>query len=366
MLADLPITVAPDEAPAKHAVYLMTDADDRPVQLLAVKNLRASLRNRLGEKDGRAVDLSAIVKHVHYRPVSSTFEADLVWLEAARRHFPDRYAGWLGFRTAWWVHVNPDSTYPRFTKTTDPTHSTGVYVGPVGDKHDAQKLVHNVEALFDLCRDYGVLQKSPAGACNWKQMGRCVGPCDGTISLERYGEVVADAAEALASPELAMAKLQGEMLAASGDMDFEKAAAVKARIDEIAKLRKHPFKHIAPLDRFRWLAMMPGPRKGKAKLFTATPTTFTDVAGIIADPKQASALLREILATPAVAGSPDTASLERMSLFTHHQTIAKAKQEGVFVRLDELDEKALRSAFKKVAAREVAESDDEGATREVS
>ncbi|MEM8875668.1 MAG: hypothetical protein AAGD32_15590 [Planctomycetota bacterium] len=364
-LADLPTTVAPDDAPAKHAVYLMTDADDRPVQLLAVKNLRASLRNRLSEKEGKAVDLSTVVKDVHYRPVSSTFEADLVWLEAARRHFPDRYAGWLGFRTAWWVHVNPDTTYPRFTKTTDPTLSTGIYVGPIGDKHDAQKLVHKVEALFDLCRDYGVLQKAPAGACNWKQMGRCVGPCDGTITLEQYGKIVADAAEALAVPELATAKLQGEMLAASGAMDFEKAAAVKARIDDIAKLRKHPYKFIAPMTRFRWLAVMPGPRKGTAKLFTAIPTQF-DVAGVIDDPKQASALLRHLLETPDPERPTDAAGLERMSLFTHHQTIAKAKQEGVFLRLDEFDDRALRNAFKKVAAREVAESDDEGATREVS
>ena len=35
-------------APAKWAVYLLSDADDRPVQLLCVKNLRYSLKRRLG------------------------------------------------------------------------------------------------------------------------------------------------------------------------------------------------------------------------------------------------------------------------------------------------------------------------------
>src|SRR5205823_6459030 len=34
--------------PAKWVVYLFTDADDQPVQLLCVKNLRASLKRRLG------------------------------------------------------------------------------------------------------------------------------------------------------------------------------------------------------------------------------------------------------------------------------------------------------------------------------
>ena len=36
------------EVPAKWCVYLLADASGRPVQLLCVKNLRASLANRLG------------------------------------------------------------------------------------------------------------------------------------------------------------------------------------------------------------------------------------------------------------------------------------------------------------------------------
>ena len=37
--------------PAKWVVYLMSDVDDRPVQLLCVKNLRNSLKRRLGGED---------------------------------------------------------------------------------------------------------------------------------------------------------------------------------------------------------------------------------------------------------------------------------------------------------------------------
>ena len=35
------------QAPAKWAVYLFADAEDRPLQLLCVKNLRYSLKRRL-------------------------------------------------------------------------------------------------------------------------------------------------------------------------------------------------------------------------------------------------------------------------------------------------------------------------------
>ena len=83
--------------PAKWVVYLMTDADDRPVQLLCVKNLRYSLERRLG--DGETVGLSKrvnyreIVRHIHWRRVYSAFEADVVYLEAARHFFPQTYRG---------------------------------------------------------------------------------------------------------------------------------------------------------------------------------------------------------------------------------------------------------------------------------
>src|SRR3954470_11121853 len=81
------------QAPAKWAVYLLADAEDRPVQLLCVKNLRYSLRRRLGPEDvdagpSRRVDYREIVRRVHWRRVDSALEADWVYYEAARLLFP--------------------------------------------------------------------------------------------------------------------------------------------------------------------------------------------------------------------------------------------------------------------------------------
>src|SRR6266545_2898472 len=56
-------------APAKWVVYLLADERDQPVQLLCVKNLRYSLRRRLGEPDegapaSKRVDLRQVVRRV--------------------------------------------------------------------------------------------------------------------------------------------------------------------------------------------------------------------------------------------------------------------------------------------------------------
>ena len=193
-------------APGKWVVYLLADGEDKPVQLLCVKNLRYSLERRLGTADPldgptKRVNYREIVRRVYYTRVDSAFEADIVYLEVARQVFPQTYRGMTGLRPAWFVHVNPETTYPRYVKTNNPTGKTGQYFGPIEDKHAAQKLVHTVENLFDLCRDYSILTQSPnAGPCPWKQMGKCVGPCDGSISLDAYRDLIAYSTRALIDP----------------------------------------------------------------------------------------------------------------------------------------------------------------------
>ncbi|MBV8782006.1 MAG: hypothetical protein JO353_11465, partial [Phycisphaerae bacterium] len=178
-------TIARD-LPAKWAVYLMSDESDRPVQLLCVKNLRASIRRRLGVEElptgpTRRIDYRAIVRRICWRRVDSAFEADWIYFEIARRVFPDTYQGMVGFRPAWFVHFNPDADFPRYTKTTDLSIKTGQLLGPLEDKHSAGSLIEQVADWFDLCRYYNILIEAPHGkACAYKEMGKCPAPCDGS------------------------------------------------------------------------------------------------------------------------------------------------------------------------------------------
>src|SRR5439155_16195446 len=119
-----------------------------------------------------------------WRRVDSAFEADVVYLAAARELFPRTYRGMIGFRPAWFVHVNPEHNFPRYVKTIDATTRAGLLLGPLEDKHDAARLIEIIEDSFDLCRYYHVLVEAPnAMACAYTQMGKCPAPCDGSISM---------------------------------------------------------------------------------------------------------------------------------------------------------------------------------------
>ncbi|MEL7239331.1 MAG: hypothetical protein AAGK78_10750, partial [Planctomycetota bacterium] len=120
--------------PARWCVYLLAGANDEPVQLLCAKNARASIRRRLAGDDAdeptKRVNLRGVVRRVYWQRVDSDFEQDLVYLEASRATFPDTYAAALGFRPAWFVHANPATTYPRFTRSATIDKQTGQWLGP--------------------------------------------------------------------------------------------------------------------------------------------------------------------------------------------------------------------------------------------
>ena len=360
--------------PAKWAIYLMADADDRPVQLLSVKNLRYSLKRRLGgpgDEEGaglsKRVDYRELIRHVFWRRVDSAFEADVVYLEAARQTFPQTYRGMTGFRPAWFVHVNPQTTYPRYTRTIEPTHRTGVYLGPLEDKHAAQKLVHLTESLFDLCRDYSILIESPhAGPCAWKQMGKCVGPCDGTISLEAYRELVAHSAAVLSDPHDYVREQTRRMQQAAAELRFETAEKITTYVEQLAQLGKGSFRHVRPLKDFASVALQRGPREGTAKLFLVTPGRVDEIAGLVGEPSKAPELLRHVLES-AAARPPEVnqPGIEAMGVVAHHLFQAK-HVHGVFLPLADIDEKSLAKAFRELQKQKQQEAPEgEGVVKEL-
>jgi excinuclease UvrABC nuclease subunit len=342
------------QVPARWVVYLLADADDRPVQLLCVKNLRYSLRRRLGPEQEAAgpskrVDYREIVRRVHWRRVDSAFEADWLYYEAARLVFPQTYAGMVGFRPAWFVHVNPDHPFPRYVKTID-LSKPGLLIGPLEDKHAAAGLIEIAEDAFDLCRYYNVLVEAPgARACAYKEMGKCPAPCDGSISMDQYRGMVEWSARGVVDPAALVRDHTKRMQQAATELRFETAAKIKALVDRLSQLGKGPYRHVALLKDFRYLSLQHGPRKGTARVFVITPGAIEEIAGLTAEPVKPGELLR--LALERAAGQQamerlDPTQTERVGIVTHH--LFSAKNRGVFLRLDTIDERAVVKGFREL------------------
>ena len=359
--------------PARWVVYLLADEHDRPVQLLCVRNLRYSLKRRLGAEADEAgpskrVDYRALVRRVHWRRVDSAFEADLAYHDAARQLFPRTYQGMVGYRPAWFVHVDDAAAFPRYVRTTDLTTAAGTLLGPVEDKHAAARLIQLVEDAFDLCRYYNILVEAPRGqACAYKEMGKCPAPCDGSISMGQYRLLIEWSRKVLADPADHVREQDRRMRQAAGELRFEIAGRIKAYVDQLSLLGKGPFRHVRPVGDFQFLAVQAGPKPGTAKLSLVTPgrvdplLCVTDAAAV-----KPAEVLRAALTAAADPGNGliDAAGAERVGVVTHH--LFARKPAGALLPLATVDERAIAKAIRDLAKLPAAdvEADDEGVVKE--
>ncbi len=351
--------------PSKWVVYLLSDEADRPVQLLCVKNLRASLKRRLSGEEmpgpTRRVNYREIVRHVRWRRVDSLFEADWLYYEAARLAFPQTYQGMVGFRPAWFVHVDPEAPFPRYIKTTQLADCSGALIGPVESRQAATELIARIEDAFDLCRYHNILAQAPNGAaCAYKEMGKCPAPCDGSISMEQYRRMVEWSVATLIDPSEMIHGQTNRMNAAAAELRFESAGKIKAHLEQLSQLGKGPYRHARLLKHFAFLSLQRGPRAGSAKAFLITPEGIEEIAGLIAEPVRPVDLLRLALvrAEERAAHPLDAVSAERISIVTHHLFLAR-QTHGVFLRLDSIDEKSILKAFRNLQRQKMQEAPEE-------
>jgi len=356
--------------PAKWVVYLFTDAADNPVQLLCVKNLRASLKRRLGGEEimgpTRKVDYRDLVRRVYWRRVDSAFEADLAYLEIARDIFPKSYRGMLGFDPAWFVHVNPADDFPRYVKTIDPTRP-GQAIGPFADKHAAARFFQLVEDAFDLCRYYNILIEAPDGrACAYKEMGKCPAPCDGSISMEQYRELIKWSAATVVSPEGFVAEHTARMNAAASELNFEAAARIKQFVEQIGQFGHGAFRFAKRLEDFQFLSLQHGPRRGTAKIFLVMQGMIEQVGCVIDELRVPSDFLRHILSRAARTRTEMTEqAVERMGIVTDHLFRAR-RSSGVFLPICDLEERSFSKAYKELQKQNTPDdSEEEGVIKEL-
>lgn len=354
--AESPARAGPDAVarrlPGGGGVYLLTDQQDRLIQLSAAADLRHALRNRLLEPPiktdeplsavaRRRVKLGEIVRKIRWQPAHSAFEIDYTYLRIARQVMPDDYRNNLAFGPAWFVHVDPDSPIPRFV-VTKVLGDEGVNLGPFPTQPDAHRFLEMLEDVFDLCRCYDSLGQAPRGTtCVYYEMGKCPAPCAGLIPMEQYRDMIRSAlAFASGDREPALARWRQEMQALADQWAFERAAAVKQRTERAGIVEQPPFRLVRPIEQFNYLVVQRGRGRTRVNPFLVRggwiapgePVALKRVAEAI--PAWLSAL-RSGAAPTAEAGAGDRQHRsEQIWLVSHY--LFKRNPPGLFLAAPEL------------------------------
>lgn len=178
--------------PSTPALYLLTDADDRPIQLATTQSLRRQLLARLAERQrprSARADVAEIARGVRWRPLAAPFDGRWWYYRVARIMYPDEYRRMISFGPAYFLHVDWEAGVPEVRVAERVWCLSGEFVGPWPAHAAGQKALDGLCDLFDLCRYPEQVRKAPRGTrCAYAELGRCDAPCDGSVPLAPYIE----------------------------------------------------------------------------------------------------------------------------------------------------------------------------------
>ncbi len=313
------------QVPAKRGVLLLAGQGGEPITMITAGALRSRLTTRLAEPHeqgpSRIADLRQITRTVWWKLTPSHFETDLCFLTLAGQVWPKRFASMVAVKPPWFVRVDCDEQFPHFARTRDVLGAGGQAVGPLPTSKAGDQFVQVLQDAFDLCRDIKCLRTSPNGQpCAYAQMGRCLSPCDGTIAMADYRQVVQAAARfAAGDRQPRRDELTEQMRQVAAGQKYELAGAIRTRLERIAQLDGRDYRFVAPATDFAFLLIQRGHNSRLARAFCVHGPKVAD-AGQLDYPlvdKQLASLVKRMQAGPGDCAA-DSADPWRMGLVTQY------------------------------------------------
>jgi len=136
------------------------------------------------------------------------------------------------------IHVTTQHMYPQIKKHRGARKEKGAYYGPFASAGSVNRTLNQLQKVFLLRNCSDSMFDSRTRPCLLFQIKRCSGPCIGKITEEDYANSVSDAQRFLSgrSTEI-QERLASDMQAASAEMEFERAAALRDRIKALTQIQ---------------------------------------------------------------------------------------------------------------------------------
>ena len=228
--------------PGSPGVYRMIDEKERVLYVGKAKNLKkrvtsythiARLALRIARMVAQTVRMEIITTHT---------EAEALLLESNLiKKLKPRYNILLRDDKSFpYILITEDHGYPRIVKHRGARAKDGSCFGPFASAWAVNNTINHLQRAFLLrsCTDSVFANRSRP--CLLYQIKRCSGPCVDRISKPEYDGLVDICRDFLSGrSKVILKQLEASMLAASENMEFEKAAMYRDRIRALSQIQSH-------------------------------------------------------------------------------------------------------------------------------
>jgi excinuclease ABC subunit C len=242
-----------EQCPKRPGVYGMIDAAGALVYVGKAKCLRSRLLSyfRPGSRDPKAGRILEATRRIAWEPGPSELAALLRELELIRRWRPRfNVQGQPRRRRRWYVCVGRRPAPYVFLAGRPPATAQAVF-GPVPAGRTAREAVRRLndwyrlrdcpqaqEMVFADQKELFPLLRAPG--CLRHEIGSCVGPCAAACTRDEYAAHVEAALNFLRGADATpLEMLRRDMQTASAELAFERAAALRDRLEALDWLARH-------------------------------------------------------------------------------------------------------------------------------
>ena len=219
--------------PARPGVYRMTDSGGDVLYVGKARALKARVTNytQVTRLPRRLQRMVAQTRGMTIVTTNSESEALLLEAQLIKRFRPAYNVLLRDDKSFPFIFLREDHAFPRIAKHRGARVGKGVFYGPFASAGAVNTTLNALQKVFLLrsCSDSFFANRSRP--CLLHQIKRCSAPCVGRIDEAAYAELVDDAKGFLSGrSQEVQRKLGGQMEAAAGAMDFERAAIVRDRL----------------------------------------------------------------------------------------------------------------------------------------
>lgn len=243
--------------PTEPGCYLWKDSSGEVIYVGKAKNLRARMKQYVTLTDDRQKIplMMQLVASFDYIVVSTEHEALVLERNLIGQYHPYFNVDFKDDKTYPFIAVTKGDVYPAI-KYTRERHKAGTrYFGPYTDSRAARETIDTLRKVIPICsatcaewrrcrrmlaadktggRADVVLRAHDNRPCFDYHVGRGPGACVGVITPEDYAKNVRKVERFLAGHRKDVVdELTNEMAAAAQDLDFERAARIKRRLEVI-------------------------------------------------------------------------------------------------------------------------------------
>ncbi|MBP9996680.1 MAG: excinuclease ABC subunit UvrC [Lachnospiraceae bacterium] len=220
-----------NKLPNAPGVYIMHDKHDEIIYVGKAINLHNRVRSYFRKNVGRGpwIDrMVSLIAYFEYIITDSELEALVLENNLIKEHHPKYNTMLMDDKTYPYIKMTMGEDYPRVLFSRQMKKDKSRYFGPYTSATAVKETIELINKLYMLrtCNtqvEYG--KKTNERPCLNYHIGQCLAPCSGNVSQDEYMEHVNKAYQFLSGnySEI-MHSLEEQMMSASENMDFEKAA----------------------------------------------------------------------------------------------------------------------------------------------